>query len=57
MEWATEYGISSPLDNLQPQTNMQTGIIAAKKALNQLHYELGYRGFDQVLFFLIMCVY
>lgn len=49
MEWAAEYGMPSPLDNLQPQTNMQTGIIAAKKALNQLHYELGYRGFDQVL--------
>lgn len=30
------------------EINMETGIIAGKKALNELHYDLGKRGFDQV---------
>jgi len=30
------------------EININTGIIAGKKALNKLHYDLGKRGFDQV---------
>lgn len=30
------------------EININTGIIAGKKALNTLHYDLGKRGFDQV---------
>ena len=30
------------------QVDIKTGIIAAKKAINKLHHELGRAGFDQV---------
>lgn len=30
------------------EINQSTGIVAGKKALNKLHYELGKRGYDQV---------
>lgn len=42
-EWGEYGGSDSPV-----VVNLQSGIIAAKKALNQLHYELGSQGFDQV---------
>ena len=44
-KWTSEQGAKSP-----GVCNMKTGITAAKKAINNLHDELGRTGFEQVYF-------
>lgn len=54
-EWTDDPNLIAIDDNLRYVTN-KSGLIAAKRALNELHFKLGIEGFNQVFIIILMII-